>query len=302
MPRLFIFLTGVLIFSVSIIQAAPVRFLVIGDWGWNGYFGQKTVAEQLQKSSEADGSDFIISTGDNFQVNGVRSVDDPLWQLSFENIYTHPSLLVDWFCVLGNHDYRGNPQAEIDYTKKSRRWYMPARYYTVNHRIDDSTEVDFYFLDTSPFQEIYYKDRNYRAVVGQDTTGQKRWLDSALAASKSRWKIVVGHHPVYTSGTHAPELTAMPGRFAPLFQRYGVDAYFCGHDHQLEVLKADNGKTRYFISGGGSERIRPVKATAKTVFLACTPGFMSVSLAADTMKVHLIDFHGNRLHTETVVK
>ena len=302
MSRKLITLSALVLFSFSMLSSKPLQFLVFGDWGWNGYFGQKLVAEQMEKRAEAIEAEFIVSCGDNFQINGVRSVDDPLWISSFENIYAAPSLLVDWYCVLGNHDYIGNPQAEIDYSKKSRRWNMPARFYAEHDQIDDRTDVDSYYLDTSPFQKQYYKEKRYANVIGQDTSAQLRWLDSALAASKSRWKIVVGHHPIFTSGTHAPELTAMPGRFNPLLRRYSVDAYFSGHDHQLECLKPDSGNLRYFISGGGSQMIRPVKPTAHTVFLACTPGFMVVSLGSDTMKVEVVDFEGKKLHTETIVK
>lgn len=68
------------------------------------------------------GIEFIISVGDNFYTNGVASVDDPMWKTSFEDIYKGANLFIDWYPVLGNHDYRGNPQAQIDYSKRSRRW------------------------------------------------------------------------------------------------------------------------------------------------------------------------------------
>ena len=61
-------------------------------------------------------AEFVVSTGDNFYPNGVRSTRDYNWIASFENIYTAQSLQTDWFVVLGNHDYRGDPQAEIDYS------------------------------------------------------------------------------------------------------------------------------------------------------------------------------------------
>ena len=36
-----------------------------------------------------------------------------------------------WYGVLGNHEYRGNTQAMMDYSEISRRWNMPDRYYTL---------------------------------------------------------------------------------------------------------------------------------------------------------------------------
>ena len=40
--------------------------------------------------------DFVISTGDNFYDNGLTSLHDPLFQDSFTNIYTAPSLQKPW--------------------------------------------------------------------------------------------------------------------------------------------------------------------------------------------------------------
>ena len=73
---------------------------------------------------------FVLATGDVHHFEGVRSVNDPLWMTNYELIYSHPELMIDWFPLLGNHEYRGNTQAVQDYSNISRRWTMPARYYT----------------------------------------------------------------------------------------------------------------------------------------------------------------------------
>lgn len=278
------------------------RFFIFGDWGWNGYLGQREVADRMGIEAAKKRPDCIISVGDNFQFDGVRSVDDSLWSINYERVYHQQSLQIDWYCVLGNHDYQGNPQAEIDYSRKSGRWHMPARFYAVHKNINDTTGLDVYFLDTSPLQKQYYSDPVYRAVIGQDTSAQLRWIDSALAASKSRWKIVVGHHGVFTSGIHSPELGGMAARFAPLFSRWGVDAYFCGHDHQLEYLKTAGSDVRYFVSGAGSIMLRSGKRSPYSKFLATTPGFMEVTLSSDSMNVRVIDYRGTVLYNEVIKK
>ena len=53
-------------------------------------------------------------------------MNDPLWMTNYELIYSHPELMIDWFPLLGNHEYRGNTQAVLDYSNISRRWTMPA--------------------------------------------------------------------------------------------------------------------------------------------------------------------------------
>ena len=39
----------------------------------------------------------------------------------------------------------------------------------------------------------------------------------------------------------------------PLMEEYGVQAYFCGHEHNLQYLHAQGEPTHYIVSGGGSQ-------------------------------------------------
>ena len=266
-----------------------LQFSVLGDWGWNGKRNQTEVAKVMVQKGPGK---FIISVGDNFQVQGVRSVQDPLWMLNFENVFNDPSLECDWYVALGNHDYKGNIQAQIDYTTISRRWNMPGRYFAVHKKIDKNTDVDFYIIDTSPFQTDYYKTDEHH-VAGQDTARQMRWIDSCLSASKSRWKLVFGHHPVYSSGSaHGRQTGDMETRFAKFFEEKGVDAYFCGHDHDFEYLKDAGGHVNYFVCG--TVEVRPLgKAIPQTVFAKSIPGFTeSFPYAGENDDCH--DRHGRQ--------
>ena len=106
------------------------NFYVANDLGRNGYYDQKPIAELMGTMGEEIGPEFVLATGDVHHFDGVRSVNDPLWMTNYELIYSHPELMIDWFSILGNHEYRGNTQAVLDYTNISRRWSMPDRYYT----------------------------------------------------------------------------------------------------------------------------------------------------------------------------
>ena len=68
-----------------------------------------------------------------------RVLDDPLWMTNYELIYSHPELQIPWYPILGNHEYRGNTQAVLDYSNVSRRWQMPARYYSKVFEEDGAT-------------------------------------------------------------------------------------------------------------------------------------------------------------------
>ena len=98
--------------------AAPppkaLSFLVLGDWGRGGADLQREVAGQMAKAAASYGAQFVISTGDNFYEAGVASVNSPQWRKSFEDIYTQPELQVPWYPTVGNHDHRGNVQAQVE--------------------------------------------------------------------------------------------------------------------------------------------------------------------------------------------
>jgi hypothetical protein len=84
------------------------NFYVANDLGRNGYYDQKPIAELMGTMGEEIGPEFVLATGDVHHFEGVRSVNDPLWMTNYELIYSHPELMIDWFPILGNHEYRGN--------------------------------------------------------------------------------------------------------------------------------------------------------------------------------------------------
>ena len=107
---------------------ADVNLFDASDLGRNGYYQQRPIADLVGNMAEEIGPECVLAVGDVHHFNGVASVDDPLWTSNYESIYTHPELMIDWLPVLGNHEYRGNTQAVLDYAQRSRRWVMPARY------------------------------------------------------------------------------------------------------------------------------------------------------------------------------
>ena len=83
------------------------NFYIANDLGRNGYYDQKPIAELMGTMGEEIGPEFVLAAGDVHHFEGVRSVNDPLWMTNFELIYSHPELMIDWYPVLGNHEYRG---------------------------------------------------------------------------------------------------------------------------------------------------------------------------------------------------
>ncbi len=288
-------------------HAGALSFLVMGDWGRNGEDHQTLVAKQMGKTADALKPSFIVSTGDNFYPKGVVSEKDPLFFFSFENIYTAFSLQWDWYLILGNHDYLGKPDAQVKYSEISRRWKMPARFYSKNFSInnDSSQQVLILFIDTNPLIPQFYSNTEYGPNVrATDSSAQKKWIETALANASSnvKWKIVVGHHPMYTGGsrTEGYDTRAIRNTLKPVFDKYKVDAYISGHEHSLQHLKA-SGSTHHFISGSASERT-PVKMIDEARMVASEYGFMVFSIAADTLWMQAVDYSGNVLYKTSIQK
>ena len=297
------------------VDGAALNFLAFGDWGVNGDTGQAQVAAQMAQNAADVKAAFMMAVGDNFYQVGVKDVHDPQWQTSFENVYAAPSLQIPCYAILGNHDYCGNCDAQIEYGKSHSRWIMPARYYTQVHRIDDKNAVEFFYIDTSPFVDEYKvvpqlppnptdqdkKEFEVRTnlrnhVLSQDEDRQLAWLKEALSKSGAQWKIVVGHHPIYSGGSHGdrPELIKT---VLPLLHQYGVHVYIAGHDHDLQHLQSEG--IDFLCSGAGGAKLYPLVHTDQMKFSQEVFGFMSMSLSATMLKTSLIDNQGKVIYQTT---
>jgi len=244
-------------------------------------------------------SRFTISTGDNFYTSGVTSTEDAKWERSFEAIYTAPVLQSRWYVVLGNHDWMGNVEAQIDYTQESDRWYLPAQYYAETLAVDDSTDALLVFLDTNTLAYPEDYRRRFSDSGTWDPDAQLDWLEQTLADSEADWKIVVGHHPIYVGSVRYSDNQRLVERLVPLFERYGVQAYFAGHDHNLQHHRPADSPVDYFVSGAGS-LTREVIETPNTLFALRVPGFMAVSMTSTDMEVRAYNEDGQLVYEAEV--
>jgi tartrate-resistant acid phosphatase type 5 len=276
-----------------------VTFLAVGDWGRDGAHHQAEVAARMGETARSVNAAFVVSVGDNFYEDGVASVDDSKWKTSFEDVYTAPSLQVPWHAALGNHDYHGNVQAQLDYAKTSRRWSMPARWYGATQAAvtnKGKLNVDLFVLDTSPFIAAYHAPGQKKVkVAGQRTRPQLRWLDAALAKSTADWKVVVGHHPIYSGGQYgqpggSPELVA---QVDPILQRHRVPLYLCGHDHELQHIA--RGATNYVCTGAGS-KTRERCHEDDGDFCSVQSGFTVCVASPSLLWIGYRDWKGDGLH------
>jgi hypothetical protein len=120
-----------------------------------------------------------------------------------------------------------------------------------------------------------------------------------LSVSNEPWKIIVGHHPVYSLGEHGNE-PDMQRLLDERMQKHHVQVYFAGHDHSLQSLAVKEKGLRYMISGGGSESTSIKSNSAITLFAKGSTGFAVVAAREKQMIVYFIDSKGKIIHTDSI--
>jgi hypothetical protein len=263
----------------AIPAAASVRVLAFGDWGV-GDSAQMAVAARMRAFHAREPFTLGITLGDNFY--GFPRPESPgsfRFQRDYESAYG--ALGIPIYVAVGNHDFDVPDQAiaEYAYGRVSATWRMPALNYTFT-----AGPAQFFAIDGNEM-----------------TTPQLAWLDSALAASRARWKVVYGHFPAYVGTPGGPETEytrAMREQVVPLLRRHGVDLFVNGHHHSMQhwtVAGID-----YVTSGGGGRTTYAVgdttKADPRRRFAASLTGFAVFDIDASSLTIRLIASDGRLLH------
>jgi tartrate-resistant acid phosphatase type 5 len=239
----------------------PLRVLVIGDFGWGGK-GQASVAKAIAKVHASSAFHFGITVGDNFYEHGVQSTQDKKWAERWEAPYA--GLGIQFFPTLGNHDYYGRVQAQLDYQSPSNTWRFPSRQYQFR-----TGSAEFFALDTM-----------------DNSPEQIRWFADVFARSTARWKIVYGHHPIYSAGKHGGS-KYLERELLPLIRGRSA-LYIAGHDHDMQHLKPEDG-THFIVSGGGGAKLRAHRHSPRTIFGAALYGFTVLEIHASHIEVLMYD-------------
>jgi hypothetical protein len=79
-----------------------------------------------------------------------------------------------------------------------------------------------------------------------------------------------------------------------------VDAYLCGHDHDLQHL-LPAGKTHYFVSGSASEKT-PIGQLPISKLALSDYGFMTFSIGIKSLNVQVINENGKVVYRAEINK
>ncbi len=251
-------------------QGSGWQFVSIADTG-TGEAGQYAVADAMNKYYKVNPFGMVLLAGDNIynfgEIQKIRQVfEQPYAELLDQGVKFH--------AALGNHDVAtNNGLDEVDY----KPFGMSGSYYSFQEN-----QAQFFAINTN---------------IDNTWAKQLQWLDQSLAESKATWKIVFGHHPVYSSGIHGNTQTLVESLPA-IFAKHKVALYLCGHDHNYERSKVLDGTT-YIVHGAGSS-IRPVFKSDFTAFSTADLSFVSVEVSTKQLEIKAINTDGKIFDSVTI--
>jgi hypothetical protein len=191
--------------------------------------------------------DFILDTGDLVADGTVAEQWDTFFDIERELLRTTP-----FFPCLGNHERNSPLYFDLFHLPNNERYYS-----------FDYGNAHIVALEVDGYQDY---------SVG---SAQYNWLANDLASTSQPWKFVFFHFPPYSSGPHGDDPIAQSD-LVPLFEQYGVQIVFNGHDHDYERSLVNG--VNYIVAGGGGAPLYSVGSGPYTVYSESTLHVVSISV------------------------
>lgn len=251
-----------------------VHFIITADTGSGSIHQKKVANSMLQLTKQFNDIYCAFLLGDNIYPYGCFNIKNKQFKTKFEDIYK--KIKLPFYLCLGNHDYglsyhlskkdllRDNSLIQIEYSKHSKKWNMPAKYYNV----------------IKPPCEYFMIDTNFDVLNKNDIQKQFISVQKMLQNSKQPWKILCGHHTFRSIGEH--------GNANKTFERFmkdllkpkncNIDFYICGHDHCKSLIQTYVNKKPFHClvigTGGGDidetkfslNKLKKAKTKSKLLF------------------------------------
>lgn len=254
--------------------------------------GAPFVGRAMARFCKTAKCEFAIVLGDNIYPNGAEP--DNRNKERFHKMFYLPWKDIEknnrdfrFYAALGNHDWKISK--ELEYAEAMVR--IKNSHIGVKDQLTYMAREDNRWVfnppSKDPNRKTYYKftrgdaeffiidtDRILSAMLVQDDDEPKkykvpdapatiralyyqmRWLRKALEESKAKWKIVYGHHTLWSvGGTKHYQAKALRNAILKRLCQY-ADMYIAGHEHDLEFHMASCGKRPplpLIVSGAGSK-------------------------------------------------
>lgn len=160
---------------------------------------------------------FIQNAGDHVEAGKNESQYDAyLSNYQGSVVYSTP-----FANAVGNHDYAG--------TAYNDHFNLP-NVSNLGNSGQGNAQGDYYYIYNNALMLVLNSNN-------RSTAEHEEFIKNTLAKTKDnqdiKWKIVVFHHSIYSSASHASDndILARRDTLAPMFSQNGIDLVLMGHDH-----------------------------------------------------------------------
>ncbi|MEP1446061.1 MAG: metallophosphoesterase [Paraglaciecola sp.] len=299
--------------------------------------GLYPVADAMKSFCLKEECEFSVMLGDNIYPDGATvGADGKDDTTRFDDIFTKPLGGLgqgnpDYriYTALGNHDWdtsREGAMAQVEFMQTNKPFYMDGIFYTVKPPAAMG-DIEIFVIDTDVMlagETVLDAELNpdgseatdlevdkpdpWKVPQNSDERNMASWLEEKLKNSTAKWKFVIGHHPIWSSGGSKFEQAKVIRRMImPAMCQY-ADIYFAGHEHSLELhedsCEAEIGKGKnkplLQVLSGAAAKQRPVHKAFKAYQDATYPqnkaifvqgmtwGFSHIQLSGDMATIRML--------------
>lgn len=280
-------------FTTAPSQVQAFKFLLFGDSQGNSFsVWQSTLQTAYARNGDAK---FLINVGDLVDTGLSYNQWDNWFQAGRGVIDTLPIMP-----VMGNHETY-TIGGTID------RPVLYSAFFLLPHNGPAGLEGKVYSFDYGPahFSVLDSQRQEEEEWLPQMLSLQQAWLEKDLAGTDKRWKVVLIHRPVYHNRPSRAADEDLRNAFTPLFDRYGVDVVFAGHDHVYARSYPLSGGKWKGAAGSGPVYITVGRSGTKTFARAQAkdwdaafynplqqPNYLTVEVSGDRLLVKAFTLEG----------
>jgi hypothetical protein len=270
--------------------ASQFGFVVLGDGRPNAATAPPSSAAQYVATEMAlHRFDLGLHTGDMVYSGGACSGSNSAWDQylrAYLELYDQSIGRTPFYPAMGNHEVHDGACGYQSYT-------------SVYHLPDNAPgglEEQFYSFDwaNAHFVALDCNQSLHRGSL------QYQWLLDDLKNNAQPWTFVFLHYPVYSSGNYGSD-PLLQEKLPPLFETYGVDVVFSGHDHHYErtcpIFEgscdfASESAVTYYVTGGAGAPLYAVGSSWFTAYSDSVYHFLMVGVNGCRLRIDAVDPSG----------
>ncbi len=265
-------------------------FLAVGDSrpqssGGQPSSGARSIAARMAQETPL----FVLYSGDSVYRGGTCTGSNSSWKQYFRayfDLYKDTMKQAPIYSAIGNHELSGGSCGYQAYTEL----------FNLPENAPDGNIEKYYSFDCATVH-IICLDTNQSYAPGST---QYNWLETDLQNNTKAWTVALFHHPAYSSGGHG-STASVQNYLVPLFEDYGVDVVFNGHDHDYErtcpiknntCTDIASGGIVYYVTGGGGAPLYTASGDWFTAHAESTYHYMKITVDDCIMQIDAINSNG----------